>query len=107
MLPDLEPVAGGWSEITSELLALVRAFPSQAWGGASASEGWTNKQLLIHLATGYGVRIARLERALAGIDAPDPDFNELNARAIAFWQDREIDEIVVWSWCACAAACWR
>lgn len=83
-----------WQAVTDDLVAIARAFDQARWDEPSACGGWTNRQLLVHLATGYGVRIAVLQSVLDGTSAPDIDADAANARNVERLAGAPIDEIV-------------
>lgn len=84
MASELEAAIDRWQRDTESLLAAVRAVPPAAWQAQSGNPGWSNKDLLIHLATGYTQRLALL-RSIAETGAPGtlPDADSANAANIA------------------------
>jgi hypothetical protein len=73
-----------WDEMTEHLVHVARAVDPQRWDEASPYPGWTYKNLLAHLATGYTVRPARLRGLLEkGQLGPEPDADAANAENIA------------------------
>jgi hypothetical protein len=65
-------------------LEVVRAVDGQRWADPSPYPGWTNKDLLAHLATGYTVRLAHLRSIVeTGRVGPAPDADAANAENIA------------------------
>lgn len=63
---DIDDALTAWARATDELVGVARAFDAAACERPSACAGWSNRELLIHLATGYGVRIETLQAALDG-----------------------------------------
>ncbi len=94
MIPEAEAAAGQWRDVTRELASLVARVPPERWEQLSACGSWTNKELLIHLATGYVVRIEWLESALGG-RAPDvpADIDAVNERNVAEWRPAPVEAI--------------
>lgn len=78
------PIEERWQRVTDYLVAAARAVGPSRWNDPSPYPGWTYKDLLAHLATGYGVRLTRL-RSLPekGRFGPEPDANAANAESIA------------------------
>src|SRR3990172_7996741 len=81
--PEVQAAMRAWQAATDDLVAIVRACDPARWDAPSACGGWTNRQLLTHIATGYGVRIAALEAAIGGTVSPEIDADEANAGNIA------------------------
>ena len=50
--PWVEPIAIELRESRRQIVELGRSLPAEAWGRPSPLEGWTNKDLLAHLAVG-------------------------------------------------------
>jgi hypothetical protein len=72
-----------WQAITDDFVAIARAFDPTSLDQPSACGDWTNRQLLIHMATGYGVRIAALQAIVDGPPAPAIDADAANAANVA------------------------
>ncbi|MBI5290051.1 MAG: DinB family protein [Chloroflexi bacterium] len=90
----LAEARAAWNHATQDLLRIAREFAGE-WDGASANAGWTNRQLLAHLATGYVVRLATLHGVLSGEpSAPEIDLEAANAANVARAEALSIDEIV-------------
>ncbi len=95
MTPEAEVAAGQWREVTHELASLAARMPLERWEQPSACGSWTNKELLIHLATGYVVRIEWLESALGGrAPAVPADIDAVNERNIADWRPAPVEAIL-------------
>lgn len=98
MIPQSEDAARRWQRVTDHLAAIVREFPDAALDAPSACGGWTNRELLAHIATGYAVRIARLRAISAGEPPPcaptDPQ-NDARAAALAGAPRRRISEELI------------
>jgi len=76
-------------------MSIVGRMPADRWDQPSACGSWTNKELLIHLATGYVVRSDRLESVLAGrVPAEDPDIDAVNERNVGAWAPAPVEAIV-------------
>jgi uncharacterized protein (TIGR03083 family) len=83
-----------WQAVTDDLAAIVRAFDPARWDAPSACGGWTNRQLLAHIATGYGVRLAALRAVVDGSVAPEIDADAANAGNVARLAGATIDDII-------------
>jgi uncharacterized protein (TIGR03083 family) len=83
-----------WQAVTDDLVTIARALDPARWDEPSACGGWTNRQLLVHLATGYGVRIAALQTVVDGTPAPEIDADAANARNVERLAGAPVDEIV-------------
>ena len=86
-MPDRPPAIAvalrEWQAVTDDLVAIARGFDPARLDGASGCGSWTNRQLLAHMATGYGVRIAALRAAVEGAPGPEIDAGEANAANMA------------------------
>jgi uncharacterized protein (TIGR03083 family) len=80
--PAVQAAMREWQAVTDDLVAIARAFAPARWDAPSACGGWTNRQLLVHLATGYGVRIAALQAVVEGTPAHEIDADAANARNV-------------------------
>jgi hypothetical protein len=96
VLPELPSVAERWQQITDEIVGITRSIDASRWDEPSACGGWTNRQLVAHLATGYSVRIERLRRALGGETRIDVrvDIDAVNAARVRELEPCSIDEIL-------------
>lgn len=95
MIPLAEAAAARWREVTRELASLAARVPPERWGSPGACGSWTNKELLIHLATGYVVRTEWLEAALVGrVSVAPPDIDEVNERNAAAWRPAPIEAVL-------------
>ena len=84
MEPRVRPVAERWGRVTDYLVDVARAVDPDKWTEPSPYPGWTYKDLLAHLATGYTVRLAHLHNLIeTGRLGPDPDADAANAENIA------------------------
>jgi|CXWL01.1.fsa_nt_gi hypothetical protein len=89
----LEDVAAQWCDATDELVRLVEGFDG-GWDNPSANAGWTNRQLLAHIAKGYVVRLAVLQAITLGRPAqPGIDLEMANRENVARFGARTISEI--------------
>ena len=71
------------------------AWTGDRWSQPSANPGWTNKDLLAHLATGYVVRLAVLQSIVAtGRPGPVPDADAANARNIEARRGTPVEDLV-------------
>lgn len=92
--PEVQAAMREWQAVTDDLVAIVRAFDPARWEEPSACGGRTNRQLLVHLATGYAVRIAVLQSVVAGTPAPEIDADEANARNVERLAGAPVEELV-------------
>jgi uncharacterized protein (TIGR03083 family) len=77
-------IAERWDEVTDYLVSVARAVDPDKWGEPSPYPGWTYKDLLAHLATGYTVRLAQLRGLVEkGELSAQPDADAANAENIA------------------------
>ena len=72
-----------WQAVTDDLVAIANAFDPALLDAPNASGDWTNRELLIHIATGYGVRIATLQAVVDGAAAMKIDPDAANAANVA------------------------
>ncbi len=95
MLSAIVAAAARWREVTGELMSVVARMPVDRWDRPSGCGHWTNKELLIHLATGYVVRIDRLESVLIGRAPADmADNDAINARNISAWAPAPVEAVI-------------
>jgi Mycothiol maleylpyruvate isomerase N-terminal domain len=83
-----------WQALSDDLVTLVRTFDTAKLDAPSACGDWTNRQLLVHMATGYGVRIAALQSAIDRSSPPPIDADEANAGNVARLSGAAGDEII-------------
>jgi hypothetical protein len=83
-----------WRAVTADLVELVRSVESPRWGDTSACEGWTNKELLIHLAMGYAVRTAVLEHVIEDAPPSHVEADGANAVNVRRLRGASVDDIV-------------
>jgi uncharacterized protein (TIGR03083 family) len=84
----VRPVVERWQRVTDYLVAIAWGVEPSQWSNPSPYPGWTYKDLLAHLATGYTIRLARLRSLLEkGRLGPEPDVDAANAENVA--QHRE------------------
>ena len=84
MEPRVRPVVERWQRVTDYLVAIAGEVEPSRWSDPSPYPGWTYRDLLAHLATGYTVRLAQLRRLLEkGQLGPEPDADAANAENIA------------------------
>ena len=77
--PEVLAAMREWQAVTDDLVRIARAFDPAKLESPSLCGEWTNRQLLVHMATGYGVRIAALEAVVEGATAPQIDADAANA----------------------------
>jgi uncharacterized damage-inducible protein DinB len=95
MLPVVADAAARWREVTGEIMSVATTMSPERWDLPSACGTWTNKELLAHLATGYVVRIDRLDGVLAG-RAPSEvsDIDAVNERNVASWALAPVEAVI-------------
>jgi len=81
--PEVQSAMREWQAVTDDLVAIANAFEPELLDVPSACGDWTNRQLLVHMATGYGVRIAALQAVVDGTTATEIDTGAANASNIA------------------------
>lgn len=95
MLPQLEPAGQRWQRVTDYLVQVARAVEVEEWDEASPNPGWTNKDLLAHLATGYAVRIAHLESLIAtGGPAASLDVEAANEERVSERRETPVEHLI-------------
>jgi len=95
MNPRLTRIAERWDEVTDYLVSVARAVHHDKWGEPSPYPGWTYKDLLAHLATGYTVRLAQLRGLVEkGELGAEPDADAANAEAIARHRESSPEALV-------------
>jgi len=93
--PPLATVIERWQRVTDYLVAIARGVEPSRWRDPSPYQGWTYKDLLAHLATGYTVRLAQLRDLLEkGELGPEPDADAANARNIARYRESSPEALV-------------
>jgi hypothetical protein len=93
--PDLAEAIVAWDRATDLMTVAIRAVDADAWARDSVYPGWTNKDLLAHLASGYAVRLALLRSvAASGKVAELPDADAANARAISARRDTPVEQLI-------------
>ena len=100
--PWVEPIAARWLADRAALISFARAFPSDAWLAHSAVEGWSNRDVLWHLAGGNDELVQIMLRAVVTGQplAPgtfDVDTDAANERGVtdrrAWSVERMIDQL--------------
>jgi uncharacterized protein (TIGR03083 family) len=93
--PRVRPIVERWQRVTDYLLDVADAAEPEGWARPSPYPGWTYKDLLAHLATGYTVRLAQLHGLLEkGQPGPQPDADAANAENIARHRDSSPEALV-------------
>ena len=93
--PPLATANERWQRVTDYLVAIARGVEPSRWRDPSPYPGWTYKDLLAHLATGYSVRLARLRSLLEmGQLGQDPDADAANASNIARHRESSPEALV-------------
>jgi len=95
MEPRVAPTHERWDRVTKYLVRVAETVDAGRWGEASPYPGWTYKDLLAHLATGYTVRLAHLRSLVeTGRLGPEPDADAANAESIARHRDSTPEALV-------------
>ena len=81
--PEVQTAMREWQAVTDDLVAIARGFDPSLVDTLSACGDWTNRDLLIHMATGYGVRIGELQAVVEGTPAPEIAADAANAANVA------------------------
>lgn len=92
--PEVQAAMREWQAVTDDLVAIARACDPARLDAPSACGDWTNRQLLVHMATGYGVRIAALQALVEGTPAAAIDAAAANARNVARLARTPVEQIV-------------
>ena len=93
--PPLATVIERWQRVTDHLVAIARGVEPSRWRDPSPYPGWTYKDLLVHLATGYHLRLPRLRSLLeTGRFGPEPDADAANAENIARHRESSPEALV-------------
>ncbi len=93
--PEVQEAMREWQAVTDDFVALAQAFDVHQLDAPSACGDWTNRQLLVHMATGYGVRIAELQAVIDGVGASQIDADAANQRNVDRLSGAPVDEIVL------------
>ena len=95
MEPRVRPIAERWDRVTDYLLDVARAVDPDRWGEASPYPDWTYKDLLVHLATGYTVRLGQLRGLVEkGELGAQPDADAANAENIVRHRESSPEALV-------------
>jgi hypothetical protein len=95
MEPRVRPIAERWQRVTDYLVAIAGGVEPSRWSDPSPYPGWTYKDLLAHLATGYTVRLAQLRGLVEkGELGTEPDADAANAENIARHRESSPEAIV-------------
>jgi len=74
--PELRAILDRWERTGKDLVELVRSIDRACWALPGPYPGWTNRDLLTHLATGYSERLVMLTEVISGValrDLPGTD----------------------------------
>lgn len=76
----LAVIAERWDRVTEYLLDVTRAVDPEKWEEPGPYPGWSYKDLLVHLATGYTVRLDQLHSLVqTGALGPEPEVDSVIA----------------------------
>jgi hypothetical protein len=90
----LSAAVAAWDRVTEELVGAARALDASAWERPSACGDWSNRELLAHLATGYGVRMETLQAVIDGREPAPRHLEDLNTPLVAAHADESVEEII-------------
>jgi uncharacterized protein (TIGR03083 family) len=94
-LPDTARALETWDQATEQLLSIVEGIDPARWPEPGPYPGWTNKDVLIHLATGYAVRIAVLSGIVErGYPNEPPNADDANAARKAEHKDTSVADLI-------------
>ena len=95
MDPHVAPIVERWDRLTEHLASVVRSCDPGSWTKTSPYPGWTYKDLLAHLATGYTVRLAQLRGLVEKGDlGAEPDADTNNAENVARHRESSPEALV-------------
>ena len=96
----VKPIAAQLRESRAQIVDVARTIPTEAWGRPSPNEGWTNGDLLVHLAVGDWVCQTVLTAVTTNtpLDVGEvgrPDWiREGNATRLEERQERTVEELI-------------
>jgi uncharacterized protein (TIGR03083 family) len=95
----VEPIAAVISVGADAVLAFIRSMPAEFWQRPSPVEGWTQHDILAHLAGGNDQMVQHVLRAVIGGAevAPatlDPDTDGENARGVDARREKSMWELI-------------
>jgi uncharacterized protein (TIGR03083 family) len=94
-LPDTARALETWDQATEQLLSIIQSINPARWSAPGPYPGWTNKDVLIHLATGYAVRIAVLSGIVErGFPNEPPNADDANAARKAEHNDTSVTDLI-------------
>jgi hypothetical protein len=93
------PMAATLAEDRRQVIAFARAAPPDLWDRSSAVDGWTNKDILAHLAGGNDQILQRLLQSVAAGAPLDPALFQLdtdaeNERGVAERRNWPVDRLI-------------
>jgi uncharacterized protein (TIGR03083 family) len=97
--PWVEPVAAALADGRAQVIDFARSAPPEIWGRASGVEGWTNRDVLAHLAGGND-RVLQLvlqgvtERRPLDPSLMNPDTDQENARGVEERRSWPIERLI-------------
>jgi DinB superfamily len=83
-----------WDRVTAELVAAARALDAAAWERPSACGDWSNRELLVHLATGYGVRMETLRAVIEAREPAPRHLEDLNTPLVASHAGASVESLI-------------
>ncbi len=90
----IDDALAAWERATAELVAAARALDAAAWERPSACGDWSNRDLLVHLATGYGVRMETLRAVIERRDPAPRHLEDLNTPLVAAHDGESVESLI-------------
>ncbi len=92
--PWVEPIAAELRQLRAEVAEFARSAPPDFWAKPSPNYGWTNKELLAHIATSHWVMQGLLAASLEGKPFRFYGPDEGNAERVAVRREASVRELV-------------
>jgi hypothetical protein len=93
-VPWVEPIAARLQESRAKVADFARSAPVHIWEKPSPNEGWTNKDVLAHLATGHWVLQRFLASITSGATLEAIDVDAGNAERVAERRDWSVERLI-------------
>ena len=90
----IDDALAAWERATAELVAAARALDAAAWERPSACGDWSNRELLVHLATGYGVRMETLRAVIEAREPMPRHLEDLNTPLVAAHDGESVESLI-------------
>jgi uncharacterized protein (TIGR03083 family) len=92
--PWVQPIAASLRETRAQVVAFARSAPETFWDLPSLNPGWSNKDLLAHLATSHWVMQTYLRLVLDGVQFSFTGPDTGNAERIAARRNHDVAELI-------------